>query len=286
LGSSPACASALRYLLVERSERLRARQPLALAIEPAATVLGPMAPSDEDEFDGPQVLPGGGPRIASLGGLPVGPITGVVLANELLDNLPFALFERTAAGWCEVRIGEDDDGALIEVLTPAERTDAELAARLAPDAAVGARIPLQHAAADWLRAARRVLHRGRIVLVDYASTTPDLAARPHEEWLRTYRGGQRGGPPLESPGAQDLTVEVCVDQLARVAPPVVESSQADFLARHGIDVLRDEARAAWQAAAPRPDLEAVKARSRVDEAAALTDPTGLGAFRVLEWHVP
>ena len=287
LGSSPACSSALRYLLVERSERLRARQPLSLAVEPAATVLGPMAPSDEDAFDGPQVLPGGGPRIAALGELPVGPITGVVLANELLDNLPFGLLERTAAGWFEVRVAEDDDGdGFVEVLTPAERMDAELAARLAPDAAVGARIPLQHAAGQWLRVARRMLQRGRVVLVDYASTTPDLAARPQEEWLRTYRGGQRGGPPLEAPGAQDLTVEVCVDQLARVAAPAIERSQADFLASHGIDVLRDEARGAWLAAAARPDLEALRARSRVDEAAALTDPTGLGAFRVLEWHVP
>ena len=31
------------------------------------------------------------------------------------------------------------------------------------------------------------------------------------------------------------------------------------------------------------DLEAVKARSRVGEAEALLDPSGLGAFRVLEW---
>ena len=30
-------------------------------------------------------------------------------------------------------------------------------------------------------------------------------------------------------------------------------------------------------------LEAIAGRSRVHEADALTDPTGLGAFRVLEW---
>ena len=34
------------------------------------------------------------------------------------------------------------------------------------------------------------------------------------------------------------------------------------------------------------DLEALKHRSRLSEAAALTDPAGLGAFRVLEWKVP
>jgi SAM-dependent MidA family methyltransferase len=135
LSSAPACAPALRYLLVERSERLRERQALVLALEPAATVLGPLAPSDVDEFHGPQALPGGGPRVASLGELPVGPFTGVVLANELLDNLPFSLFERTSLGWAEVRVAEADDGeGFVESLTPASPADVELAGRLAPDA--------------------------------------------------------------------------------------------------------------------------------------------------------
>jgi SAM-dependent MidA family methyltransferase len=288
LAAAPECAPALRYLLVERSDRLRARQATVLPVEPAATVLGPVGPVDDEDDDGPQVLPGGGPRVASLAELPAGSFTGVVLANELLDNLPFALLERTAGGWCEVRVAEAEvvDG-FVEVLTPAEASDAELATRLVPDAEVGARIPLQSAAVGWLRAARRVLDRGRIVLVDYAATTAELAARPQSEWLRSYRAGaQTGRPPLDRPGSQDLTVEVCVDQLARVQAPTHDRPQHEFLRAHGIDGLVDEARAAWQAAAARPDLAALKARSRVEEAAALLDPEGLGAFRVLEWKVP
>ena len=286
LSSSPACAPALRYLLVERSDRLRARQASVLALEPAATVLGPMAPADDDEFDGPQALPGGGPRVASLGELPVGSFTGVVLANELLDNLPFALLERTPSGWSEVRVAEAEAGSgFTEVLTPAEAADADLADRLAPDAAPGARIPLQAAAVEWLRGALRTLHRGRVVLLDYAATTAELAARPQDEWLRTYRGGQRGGSALDRPGTQDITVEVCIDQLARVQPPFADRAQHQFLRTHGIDELVAEARAAWHAGAARPDLEALKARSRVSEAEALLDPDGLGAFRVLEWQV-
>jgi SAM-dependent MidA family methyltransferase len=285
LASSPACASALRYLLVERSDRLRERQATVLPLEPAATVLGPMAPSDEDDVDGASALPGGGPRVASLSDLPAGPLVGVVFANELLDNLPFSLLERTADGWCEVRVGEEGDG-LAEVLTPAEAADASLADRLVPEAPVGARIPLQSAAGDWLRTALRSLHRGRIVCVDYVSTTMELAGRPQDEWLRTYRGGGPGGAALDGPGTKDITVEVCTDQLARVALPVADRSQADFLAAHGLDALVSEAQSAWDAAAARPDVEALKARSRIGEAAALTDPTGLGAFHVLEWTVP
>lgn len=286
LGCAPACAPALRYLLVERSDRLRERQPSVLPVEPAATVLGPMGPVDDEDDEGAHALPGGGPRVASLGELPVGSFTGVVVANELLDNLPFALLERTTSGWCEVRVAEaDDGGGFTEVLTPAEAADAEAASRLAPDATAGARIPLQTAAVDWVRSALRTLHRGRVVLVDYASTTPELATRPQDEWLRTYRGGQRGGPLLDRPGTQDITVEVCVDQLARVQAPVADRSQHEFLRAHGIDDLVAEARDAWQAAAAQPDLEALKARSRLSEADALLDPVGLGAFRVLEWEI-
>jgi SAM-dependent MidA family methyltransferase len=280
------CSSALRYLLVERSDRLRSRQSTVLPLEPAATVLGPVAPSDEDDPDGASVLPGGGPRVASLADLPAGPLVGVVFANELLDNLPFSLLERTASGWSEVRVGESDDGAgLVEVLTPAEAADAVLADRLVPSAPVGARVPLQAAAAEWLRTALRSLHRGRVVCVDYVSTTLELATRPQDEWVRTYRAGGPGGSALADPGTKDITVEVCTDQLARVALPVADRSQAEFLVAHGLDALVADARAAWEAAAARPDVAALAARSRINEAATLTDPTGLGAFRVLEWAV-
>ena len=60
-------------------------------------------------------------------------------------------------------------------------------------------------------------------------------------------------------------------------------SQAQFLQLHGIGELVDEGRAAWTAAAARPDVRAVAMRSRVAESEALLDPAGLGGFSVLEW---
>jgi hypothetical protein len=73
---------------------------------------------------------------------------------------------------------------------------------------------------------------------------------------------------------------VCLDQL-----PVASAvrPQAQFLRRWGIDELVAEGRAAWTAAAAAPDVAALRMRSRVSEAEALTDPHGLGAFDVLEW---
>lgn len=240
LAAGPACAASLRYVAVERSATLRAVQP--------ATV--------ESRAD-----------------LPAGPLVGVVLANELLDNLPCPLFERTVAGWAEVKVDADLD----EVLVPVD--DLPLA-RLAPDAPVGGRIPAQRAARTWVENARALLSAGRVVVVDYADTTASLAQRPWTEWVRTYRGHGRGGHPLADLGDQDVTCEVAVDELP---PPSADRSQAEFLRAWGIDDLAEEARRAWQERAHIGDLQALRSRSRVHEAHALTDPAGLGAFRVLEW---
>ena len=286
VGAAGACREALRYVLVERSETLRARQAARLRLESPATVLGPLA-ADEDDDGGPrEAVRGEGPLATALAGLPAGPVTGVVLANELLDNLPFRLLERGADGWQEVRVGTAAGGdGFAEVLVPAAAELAAEADRLAPGAADGARVPLQHGARAWLRGALALLARGRVVVVDYADTTPSLAARPWPEWLRTYRSHGPGGHPLDRPGTQDVTCEVAVDQLARVRAPVADRSQAEFLAASGIDELVAAARAEWWAGAAAATLAAVAARSRVAEAAALVDPGGLGAFRVLEWSV-
>ena len=282
LRAGPACAPALRYVLVERSEALRARQVEHLVLEPPSVVLGPGAADPDDEERQPRA--GSGPLATALGELPAQRFTGVVLANELLDNLPALLLERRGERWLEVRVGEQA-GELVEVLVPAPPALAEEAVRLAPAAPEGGRIPLQHQAVAWLRAALELVARGRVLVVDHADTTPSMARRPWREWLRTYRGHARGGHPLDRPGTQDVTCEVAVDQLARVRPPSSHRSQADFLRAHGLDQLAEAARGTWRERAHLGDLAALAARSRVGEAAALADPLGLGAFRVLEWAV-
>jgi SAM-dependent MidA family methyltransferase len=58
------------------------------------------------------------------------------------------------------------------------------------------------------------------------------------------------------------------------------TTQAEWLAELGIDDAVDDARSVWRDRAAIGDLDAVAARSRVSEAAALTDPSGLGAHAV------
>lgn len=282
LAAEPRCAPALRLILVERSEELRARQADHLELVHPFEVLGPSTDDDRDGL-GPRTE-GRGPLCCALPDLPAARFAGVVVANELLDNLPFRLFERGGDGWREVRVSEDASGGLAELLVPADDAAAARLDELVPEAAAGARVPLQAAAVDWLTDALALIEAGSVLVVDYAATTAQLAARPVREWLRTYRGHERGGDPLDAPGSQDITCEVALDQLARVAEPDDTCTQAEWLRRWGIDDLVEEGRRLWAERAHAPDLAAIRARSRAVEAEALLDPSGLGAFTVAEWR--
>ncbi|MBX3315062.1 MAG: SAM-dependent methyltransferase [Actinobacteria bacterium] len=213
----------------------------------------------------------------------------VVLANELIDNLPFGLVELTDVGWCEVLVSTEGD-RLVEAHRSLEPKRAAWcwgkSGRAAP---LGTRIPVLADAASWLAGALDLVaasRGGRVVLFDYTSRSSELARRPWTDWVRTYASHGRAGHPLEDPGSRDITVEVPVDQLASVDEPSSERPQAEFLRAHGVDELVAEGRARWTELGIAGGIEAIAARSRVHEADALLDPTGLGAFGVLEWVRP
>jgi SAM-dependent MidA family methyltransferase len=280
LRAEPACASALRYVMVERSAPLRAAQRELLTVEPLEYALGPSAPGLEGT---PQPVGGNGPIVSALEELPALAVDGVILANELLDNLPFDVVERTTAGWTEIRVGVSDEGAFHEVPVPAA---AELIAWLGDlDPPAGTRVPVQRAVEEWIDDCAYRLRHGAVVVVDYGMEAADLAARGGG-WLRTYRAHGRGGDPLADPGTQDVTSDVLLPHLRRAArraglTVATETDQAAWLRSTGIEDLVAEGRAAWEAGAAQGDLAAIAGRSRVTEAAALTDPAGLGAHSVL-----
>lgn len=228
LAADAACAPALRLVCVERTVAQRALHP--------------------DGATSADALPG---------------VADVIVANELLDNLPFGLLERTPDGWRPVLVV---DGG-----------------RTTPDSG-GQRIPVAADAAAWVAGARRRLRPGgRLVCLDYADTTAALARRPWTDWVRAFAGHERVEHPFAGPGTRDVTVVVPWDQL----PPADETlDQAAWLRRHGIEGLVEEGRRHWAGHAAAPDLLAMRMRSRVAEAEALLDPAGLGAFTVGEWRAP
>lgn len=243
LAARPACRDALDYVAVEISPVQRARHP-------------------------------GG--VASAVALPDGPLDGVVLANELLDNLAFRLAVNDG-GWREAFVLVDGDHRTEVLSAPFDPIPAVLPAT----APLGARAPVVDRAAAWVGDVAGRLD-GVLVAIDYfVPTTAELAARPWREWLRTYRAHERGGHYLSDPGGQDITTEVPIDQLP---PPSAVRSQAQWLQLHGIDHLVDEGKRVWAEQAASPGLEALRMRSRVSESEALLDPAGLGGFTVCEWR--
>lgn len=243
---------ALRWVMIERSAAQRDLQPTHDQVES-------LAPEDAPVVE-----------------------AGIVLANELLDNLVFDIFERGESGWAEIRI-DRVDGRFIE-RRGAEADVEDLSHAAQGDVPVGARVPRQLAAREWLNAARESVGRGRVVVFDYGGTTAELSTRGGA-WLRTHARHEGGADWLAAPGSCDITTDVDLDQLQLEHRADRDERQADWLTRFGVDGLVDEGRAIWEASAGVGDLSALKARSRIREAEALTDPRGMGSFRVLEWEV-
>ena len=285
LRAAPACATALHYVLVETSAARRDEQRRLLDLEPPDEALGPFTPPSADDVAQP--VSGTGPVVTALDDLPALELTGVVVANELFDNLVFGIAERTQHGWSEVRVAKAAAGGFGEVLVPAEREDA-----LALDAvteglvvAAGARLPLPRGIDAWLASCSRMLQHGFVIAIDYVDGARGVLERGPHDWLRTYRGHVRGGSPLAEPGAFDITADVVREQLLHASRRVgmrfvSEQSQAEWLGELGIGALAEAGRRTWEARAHIGDLEALAGRSRVSEADALTDPAGLGAHRV------
>ncbi|MEX0664444.1 MAG: SAM-dependent methyltransferase [Acidimicrobiia bacterium] len=286
LRAGPGCAPALRYVLIERSARLRAEQRELLTLEPADEALGPFA--RRADLDEPlEAVPGSGPIVSSLDDLPAMSLDGVVIANELLDNLPVHLVERVEGEWSEVRVRLDDEERLVEALVPAPPELAIEADRVgSADVPGGSRLPIPVATKDWLERIAMLLDHGEVLLIDYMDDVRGLLQRGQASWLRTYAGHGRGSAPLDAPGHQDITCDVPIEYLglaaARAGFTIAgETSQAEWLAGLGVDELVAAGDATWRDRAHIGDLEAIAGRSRGVEAAALTDPDGLGAHRVV-----
>ena len=246
LAAQPECLGAMHYVAVEISASQRALHPQG--VESSET-------------------------------MPDGPITGVILANELLDNLPFRLFVFDGS-WMEAFVSQTSGGQFVEVL----RTPDVVPSCLPKTAPLGSRAPIQDAAASWVRDCLSKIDHGRLLLFDYCSTsTAEISLTPWREWLRTYRDQGRGTHYLTEPGSQDITTQVMLDQLPS---GLTTSTQVIFLKQWGIDELVREGSDYWESMKHAPDVAAMKMRSRSAETVLLSDNDGLGSFCALNMYLP
>ena len=212
-------------------------------------------------------------------------IRGVVIANELIDNLPMALAQRVEAGWRERWVGIDGDG-LGMVDAPARDEVLDWLAAYAGEVPEGGWVEVQLAAGAWLRDVLDRLEAGSVLILDYGDTAENLIPRRQDGTLRTYRAHHLGPHPLDEPGETDITADVNFTALVAVAEAarsVVElHRQDDFLTGLGLGHrLSDLRHAELEATRSGDEMERLRLRTLKTEVETLLHRRGLGDFRVL-----
>jgi SAM-dependent MidA family methyltransferase len=252
-------------VLVEASPVLRDVQRELLELEPPDEALGPFARPAGD--DAPSHVAGSGPVFTALDDLPALEVTGLVLANELLDNLPFRLARGGSEGTVEVLIDADGD-RLVEV----ERVWED-----GPELGSGDETAVPVAALPLLDDLAVKLHRGYILLIDYGVADGPTGG------VRGYREHTEHDV-LRDPGGSDVTAGVDLSRITERAAQrgmtaMTPVRQAAALGALGYDrwaaAMRER-----QAALRRGgrDADAVRVWQTRSRASLLVDPAQLGSL--------
>ncbi len=206
-----------RYFILEVSADLRARQRERLAQLPA-----PLAA-----------------RVAWLDRLPETPLSGVILANEVLDALPCERFVVRSAGAHRLGVGLDAAGALREVeLAEVLELPEGLEAAALPE---GYRGELCTALRPWIASLAAILERGLVLACDYGQPRSALYHPDRlDGTLLCHFRHRAHGDPLVNVGVQDLTAWVDFTAVAEAAVDAgLEvagfATQAAFLLALGIE---------------------------------------------------
>jgi SAM-dependent MidA family methyltransferase len=210
---------------------------------------------------------------------------GVLLANELIDNLPMALAQRIGGFWRERWVGAEGDELTLVDAKPRPQVLAWLE-RYAGEVSDGGWVEVQLEAATWLGDVIGRLDAGSVVVIDYGDTAENLLPRRQDGTLRTYRAHHLGPHPLDEPGETDITADVNFTALVATAIEAGATTrllrQDDFLNELGLrERLSDIRHEELAAARSGDEVARLRARSLKTGAETLLHPRGLGDFRVL-----
>ncbi|MFI1466064.1 SAM-dependent methyltransferase [Streptomyces wuyuanensis] len=215
--------------------------------------------------------PGLDPRIEWVERPPTG-VSGLLFANEWLDNVPVDVAEVDDAGVPRyVLVRADGEERLGD---PVSGADAAWLDRWWPPAGPGARAEIGRPRDEAWAAAVAGLDAGLAVAVDYAHRA---GARPPFGTLTGFSGGREVRPVPD--GGCDITAHVALDACAGPGAELV--SQREALRRLGVSGARPPL-----ALASSDPTAYVRALASAGEAAELTAPGGLGDFTWLLQPVP
>lgn len=208
-------------------------------------------------------------------------ITGMILANEVLDALPVHRVVQRARELREILVGiVDDQFADVE----APPTTSALAARLDGEGVAlidGQRAEICLALDGWVRAAAAGLRRGVMLMIDYGYPAAELydPIRRRNGTLRAYVRHRVHDDPYRHIGRQDLTAHVDATAVERAGAGgglehLGTTTQAEFLVGLGTETLLRAIQA--DPATTMEDYLAVRSGL-----VRLLDPGVMGRFRVM-----
>jgi NADH dehydrogenase [ubiquinone] 1 alpha subcomplex assembly factor 7 len=202
----------------------------------------------------------------------------LILAHELLDNLPFRRVRGTPEGPREVRVGSIG-GRLVEVLVDPE--PGEDLARAGEGVDPNEEVVVPDGALAFIDEVAAALTRGYALLIDYG----DVGSSGGE--AHGYRGHRVVDDPLDLPGETDITAGIDFATIARRAEaggltvfPVVTQHRA--LMALGFEAwVRGELARQVELLDERDGLGAVRTWTGRSRATLLADPASLGRFKWL-----
>lgn len=211
------------------------------------------------------------------------PLTGVVIAHEVLDALPVDRVVWDGECW-RWQVVSCDQGRLRlragAALEPREMVPLSLLDLAGPEREPGWCTELHPGLKAWFEACGQALRHGLLLVVDYA-----LEARRYYSpqrgngTLMAYRGHRASADPLLAPGDWDLTAHLCLESAQRAAlatgwRDLGERRQGEALLALGL---------AEQLASHRHASSATLAEGlrRREQLLRLVDPLAMGDFRWL-----
>jgi SAM-dependent MidA family methyltransferase len=208
-------------------------------------------------------------------------ITGLVLANELLDALPVHRVTLRHGRLREVHVAWRDGWFADEALAPSMPELGRTLQGAGVELVEGQVAEIGLAGQAWLRRVADRVDRGLVIVIDYGHPASDLydPVRRRGGLLRTYRRHHVGDDPYRFVGEQDLTAHVDWTTLERVAVEaglmvLGRTTQAEFLTGLGLG----DSLVAWSTRPGVGQAEYAAARAAVVR---LLDPRALGGFGVL-----
>ncbi|MBS4024647.1 MAG: SAM-dependent methyltransferase [Clostridia bacterium] len=263
--TSPALYDSLTYGIVEISPSLRQTQQKLLSAAGLA----------EGESSRVKVK-----WVDHIHDLSLGPITGCIISNELIDAFPVQLVQRREEGVREGVVRLDENNNFIqEFSAPICKETEEFLQEGEIDLNVDQIIEVNRAGIKWLEEMSTALREGYVITIDYGYLAKELAV-PHrfDGTLLCYEKHQVKENPYENVGGRDITAHVNFTSLMKYGEKfglinLGYITQGKFLLNMGVlNWLEEQSQLEF-------DLERFRKNQRIKQ---LIMPGGMGdTFKVL-----